>query len=161
MKKGCLIACAIALVSFLAIGAFIWSKRDSIIEGVKGAFEVPEYGEKEFILGQHGDFLKQLDAAATNATSVFKLGAAIEGLTLPESLVFIGIEMDDETTPVIKKFDWDGHNHLIMSGFGAGTLTGDSGTKKIMIYENSGPWTYMDSFVVYFEYKEPQEEKKQ
>ena len=63
-------------------------------------------------------------------------------------------EGDDEKVDVIKNFNWSGKSHLIMNGYGAGTLSKGSDKRVVMIYENDGSWDYMDSFTVYIEHAE-------
>ena len=42
-----------------------------------------------------------------------------------------------------------------MNGYGAGTLSNSEESREVMIYENDGPWEYMDSFMVFIEYTGP------
>ncbi|MDX1519023.1 MAG: hypothetical protein R3318_02790, partial [Gammaproteobacteria bacterium] len=47
------------------------------------------------------------------------------------------------------------HGQVTMNGYGAGTLSNSEESREVMIYENDGPWEYMDSFMVFIEYTGP------
>lgn len=150
--KGCLISIAIIFILVVGGGLFVWINRDTIVPGVQKIFEVPSYGKKEYIDGRYGDLLRSLDSAAKNGFSVMTFGAAVEKMTLPPEVLYVGIVKGEDKTDVIKRFDWNGSGAMMIAGYGAGTLSRGGVTRKIMIYENSGPWKYMDKFVVYIEY---------
>ena len=159
--NGCLIAVAIVFVLVVGGGLFIWINRDTIFTvistGINEAlelpkFELPEYGKQEYIDQEYGELLRTLDATAENGSSIMTFGAPIEGMTLPEEVLYIGINKGEDKTDVIKKFDWSGFSKRTVGGYGAGTLKKAGVSKDIIIYENEGPWNYMDSFVVYIEY---------
>ena len=111
-----------------------------------------EYGEKEYIDNNYGKLLRSIDGAADNANSIMTFGAAVEGLALPENVLYVGINKGDNKTPVIKRFDWNGITRITISGYGSGSLRKPGVRKNIMIYQNKGPWDYMDSFDVFIEY---------
>jgi hypothetical protein len=125
------------------------------------AFEQPEHGKKEYIDQHYGDLLRSIDAAANNATSLFSFGAAVEVLNLPEEVLYVGIIKDKEKTDIIKRFDWNSRSVLTINNYGSGKLGSGRVKKEIMIYENTGPWDYMDKFVVYIEYKGGSESRLQ
>jgi len=167
--KGCLIAVAIVFVLVVGGGLFIWINRDTITTGLTEAFELPDYGKQEYIDQEYGELLRTLDATAGNASSIMTFGAAIEGMTLPEEVLYIGISKEEDKTDiginkgkekidVIKKFDSSNIYTLILYGYGAGTLSKAGVSTDIMIYENVGPWNYMDKFIVYIEYTGDTEE---
>ena len=151
--KGCLTVIAV-IIALLAGGSLlVWMNRDAITTGITQAFEQPEYGKKDYIDKHYGNLLRSLDAAAGSASSLFAFGAAVEGMTLPEEVLFVGINKGQDTTEIIKRFDWNGRSVFTMHNYGSGTLSSGGAKKEIMIYENPGPWDYMDDFVVYIEYK--------
>lgn len=164
--KGCLIAVAILLVLVVAGGGLvIWFNKDAITTGLKDVaeglaelFELPDYGKQEYIDQEYGDLLRTLDAAAEKGSSIMTFGAAVEGITLPEEVLYVGITKGEDVTDVIKRFEWSGHSKTIMFGYGAGSLRTTDMSKDIMIYENAGPWNYMDNFIVYIEYSVGTEE---
>ena len=151
--KGCLTVIAVIIALIAGGGVLVWMNRDAITTGITQAFEQPEYGKKEHIDKHYCDLLRSMDAAATSASSLFSFGAAIEEMNLPEEVLFAGINKGENTTEVVKRFDWSGNSFFISGGYGSGTLSSAAISKNIMIYENNGPWTYMDDFVVYIEYK--------
>ena len=161
MKKGCLIV-FIVVIALIGGGiAFLYSAKDSIIEGIQDALTVPPHGEKDFIEANAGAFLRSLDAAADAATSAAEFEAAVKALEAPAELLYVGVtaaEGDEDKVDVIKNFDWSGKSHLIFNGYGAGTLTKGSDSRDVMIYENDGSWSYMDSFTVYIQHTGPAEE---
>ena len=157
--KGCLIAVAIVFVLVAGGGLLIWINRDTITTGLTDitnglaeSFELPEYGKREYIEQEYGELLRTLDATAENGSSIMTFGAPIEGMTLPEEVLYIGINKGEDKTDVIKKFDWSSRGELTVNGYGAGTLRKAGVSKDIIIYKNEGPWNYMDNFVVYIEY---------
>ena len=157
--KGCLMVVAIVFVLVAGGGALIWINRDTITTeltdlttGLVESFEIPEYGKQEYIEQEYGELLRTLDATAVNGSSIMTFGAPIEGMTLPEEVLYIGINKGEDTTDVIKRFDWNYSSKFTMHGYGAGTLSKAGVSKDIMIYKNEGPWNYMDNFVVYIEY---------
>jgi len=167
--KGCLIVVALVFVLVAGGGVFIWINKDTIITGISEAFEMPEYGKQEYIDQEYGESLRTFDAAAGNASSIMTFGAAIEGMTLPEEVLYVGIYKEDDKTDtginkekekidVIKRFDLSNIHTLIMYGYGAGSLSKAGVSTDIMIYENVGPWDYMDKFIVYIEYTGGKEE---
>jgi len=119
---------------------------------------MPEYGKQEYIEQEYGELLRTLDAAAGNGSSIMTFGAPIEGMNLPEEVIYIGINKGEDKTDVIKKFDWSSSSKFTMHGYGAGTLSKAGVSTDIMIYENVGPWNYMDKFIVYIEYTGDTEE---
>ena len=151
--KGCLIV-IVAIIALIAGGSFlVWLNRDAITTGITQAFEQPEYGKKEYIDKHYGDLLRSMDAVATDSSSLFSFGAAIEALNLPDEVLYVGIHQGQNTTDIIKRFDWSGKSTFTVHNYGSGTLSSGDIKKEIMIYENDGPWDYMDKFVVYIEYK--------
>jgi hypothetical protein len=132
------------IIALMAGGSFI---------GITHAFEQPEHGKKEYIDKHYGDLLRSLDAVAVSASSLFSFGAAIEELNLPEEVLYVGIIKDKEKTDIIKRFNWNSRSVLAINNYGFGKLGSGGVKKEIMIYENDGPWDYMDKFVVYIEYK--------
>lgn len=161
MKKIILFVVVLFLIIILAGGYYIWSNKDTIVSDLKDTietklddvFKLPEYGKKEYIRSRYGQLLQALDEAAANSKSVFKFGAYVEEMKLPEEVVYIGITKGEEKTDIIKRFNWSGHSFTTKNKYGAGTLKG-SRTINIMSYENTGPYNYMDSFIVYIEYTE-------
>ena len=151
--KGCLIV-IVAIITLIAGGSFlVWLNRDAITTGLTQAFEQPEHGKKDYIDKHYGGLLRAMDAAATDSTSLFSFGAAIEALNLPDEVLYIGIQQGENTTDIIKRFDWSGKSTLTVHNYGSGTLSSGDIKNEIMIYENGGPWDYMDKFVVYIEHK--------
>lgn len=151
--KGCLIV-IVAIIALIAGGSFVvWLNRDAITTGITQAFEQPEYGKKEYIDQHYSDLLRAMDAAATNTSSLFSFGAAIEALNLPEDVLYVGIHQGQNTTDIIKRFNWNGKSTFTVHNYGSGSLSSGDIKKEIIIYENDGPWDYMDKFVVYIEYK--------
>jgi len=166
--KGCLIAVAVVFVLVAGGGVFIWINKDTITTSITETMEQtmeqwPEYGKQEYIDQNFGELLRTLDAAAENGSSIMTFGAAVEGMTFPEEVLYVGIykEEDKKDTgvnkgedkiDVFKRFDLWGVNRFTMGGYGYGTLGKDDGKKDIIVYENEGPWEYMDKFVVYIEY---------
>lgn len=150
--KGCLIAIAVVFVLVVGGGVLVWMNKDVIVTGVKEKFKQPDYGKKEYIVKHYGKLLRSIDGAAHNATSIMTFGAAVEGLNLPEEVLYVGINKGKDKTPIIKRFEWSGISTLIMFGYGSGTLHKSGVRKNIIIYSNEGPWDYMDSFDVYIEY---------
>lgn len=161
--KGCLIAVAILLVLVAGGGLVIWFNKDAITTGLEDVAEdvaeglvellkSPDHGKQEYIDQEYGDLLSTLDAAAEKGSSIMTFGAAVEGITLPEEVLYVGIGKGEDITDVIKRFEWNGHSTTIMSGYGAGSLSTTDESKDILIYENEGPWNYMDKFIVYIEY---------
>ena len=149
------------MVVVLGIGGatVLYLKKDSILEGIQEGIEealtLPPHGEKDFIEAQAGEFLRGLDAAADTATSSAEFEAAVKALKAPAALLYVGVtaaEGDDDQIEVIKNFNWSGKSHLIFSGYGAGTLTKGGDSRDVMIYENDGSWSYMDSFTVYIQH---------
>lgn len=117
------------------------------------AFEPPEHGKKDYIDQHYGDLLRSMDAAAASASSLFSFGAAIEALNLSEEVLYVGTVKDKDKTDIIKRFNWNSRSVLAINNYGSGKLGSGRIKKEIMIYENDGPWDYMDKFVVYIEYK--------
>lgn len=156
--KGCLITVVIIVVLLAGGGLFVWVNRDEIMTEAKQKFELPKYGKKEYIENKYSDLLRSLDTAANNGSSIMTFGAAVEGLTLPEEVLYVGINKGENKTDVIKRFAWSSISRIIMFGYGSGTLGKAGVSKKIIIYENNGPWDYMDSFVVFIEYTGGMEE---
>lgn len=157
--KGCLIAIAILLVLLAGGSLLIWSNKDTIkgeleelAEELAESIDLPDYGKQEYIEKKYGSVLRALDEAAVNGSSIMTFGAAVEGLALPEEILYVGINKGEDVTDVIKRFEWSGHKKITMSGYGAGSLSSVNVNKEIIIYENEGPWNYMDSFIVYIEY---------
>lgn len=128
--KGCLIAVAVVFILVLGTGLLIWSKKDDIITGVSNAMELPDYGKQEYIDANYGEVIRSLDTAAMDATSVFSFGAAVEAMSLPPEVLYIGINQGEEKTEVIKRFEWNGSNFLTMGAYGAGTLSKNDSVKK-------------------------------
>ncbi len=164
--KGCLIAIAILLALVAGGGLVIWYNKDAITtelknvaEGLPELLDLPDYGKQEYIDQEYGDLLRVIDAAAENASSIMTFGAAVEGITLPEEVLYVGINEGEDITDVIKQFEWSGYSKTIMSGYGAGSLSTVGVSKDIMIYKNEGPWNYMDNFIVYIEYSVGTEER--
>ena len=161
MKKVILLIFLLFVIVVLAGGFYIWSNKDTIVSDLKDTietklddvFKLPEYGKKEYIRSRYGQLLQALDEAAANSKSVFKFGASVEEMKLPEEVVYIGITKGEEKTDIIKRFNWSGHSFTTKNKYGAGTLKG-ARTINIMSYENTGPYNYMDSFIVYIEYTE-------
>ena len=121
---------------------------------------MPPHGEQAFIDAQHGTFLRALDDAATTATSTDTFRSAVTALSTPPAVLFVGFTEDaddDEMSDIVKTFDWSGHSRTVLNGYGAGTLSKGGDERTIMIYENSGPWDYMESFTVYIEHTETEE----
>lgn len=159
--NGCLLA--LLFLSFLVVGSclLIFKNKDSLLEsatrgmenavkGLENVIDMPYYGEQEYILSLHGDFIYRLKSVAQTSTSLFTFAASVEEMDKPESLVYFAIVKDDETTDVIKKLDWSGRSTVVMNGYGAGTFKTGGKQQAVMIYNNSGPWAYMDEFKVYF-----------
>ena len=159
--KGCLIAVAIVFVLVAGGGVFIWTSVTETME------QWPEYGKQEYIDQNFGELLRTLDAAAENGSSIMTFGAAVEGMTLPEEVLYVGIykelesgkdlvqelrQQEKDKIDVFKRFDLGSLSRYTMGGYGYGTLGKDDGRKDIIIYQNKGPWDYMDKFVVYIEY---------
>jgi hypothetical protein len=163
--KGCLITVVITSVLAAAGAVLVWVNRDTIVSGFESAFEMPEYGEKEYIDNEYGVLLRSLDAAAREAFSVMTFGAAVQRMELAEPVLYVGVNQGEDKTDVIKRFEWSGKSTIISSGYGAGTLKNIDASKDIMIYKNDGPWGYMDNFVVYIEHagntEEPVERQQQ
>jgi len=151
--KGCLIGVAVLIVLVMAGALLVWNQRDTIITGLENVFDMPEYGKEEYILPLYGEQLQSILAAANNADSLFQFGAAIETMGLPEEVIYVGIEQGEETTDIIKKFDWSGHSLLSSGVYGAGSLSQGNTNKEIMTYTQEGDWRYMDKFTVYIEHK--------
>ena len=160
--KGCLIGVAVFIVLVMGGALLVWNQRDTILIGLENTFEIPEYGKEEYIQPLYGDQLQSILAAANNADSLFQFGAAIETMNLPVEVIYVGIEQGEETTDIIKKFDWNSHS-LVSSGvYGAGTLNQGETSKEIMTYTQAGDWSYMDKIMVYIEHKNvPSAEKTQ
>ena len=156
--KGCLTAIAVVLVLVISGSVLVWTNRDAIITGVTDALDVPEHGKREYIEAAYGELLRAIDTAAVSNNSILSFGAAIESMALPGEVIYVAINKGEDTTTVVRKFDWNGSSTIVMSGYGAGTLSKGNDTRNIMIYKNEGPWDYMDNFVVYIEYTgEPQQ----
>jgi len=161
MKKVILLIFLLFVIVVLAGGFYIWNNKETIVSDVintvetklEDVFKLPEYGKKEYIRSRYGQLLQALDEVAANSKSVFKFGASVEEMKLPEEVVYVGITKGDEKTDIIKRFDWSGHSLTTKNKYGAGTLKGYK-TINIMSYENTGPYNYMDNFVVYIEYTE-------
>ena len=161
MKKVILLIFLLFVIVVLAGGFYIWSNKDTIVSDVintvetklDDVFKLPEYGKKEYIRSRYGQLLKALDEAAAYSNSVFKFGASVEEMKLPEEVVYIGIIKGEEKTDIIKRFNWSGHSLTTKNKYGAGTLKGAT-TINIMSYENTGPYNYMNSFILYIEYTE-------
>lgn len=151
--KGCLTAMVITITLLLGSGVYMWINRDSIFMSISEAFEQPEYGKKEYIDKQYGDLLRAMDKAADSSSSIFSFGAAIESMVLPKEVIYIGTIDGKEKTDIIKRFDWNGSNISTLNYYGSGTLSSGAVTKTIMIYKNSGSWSYMDEFAVYIEHE--------
>ncbi len=113
---------------------------------------MPPYGEEQYIRSRYGDILDKIDKAADSSNSLFKFGATIEELKLPPEFVYVGIMKGDEKTDIIKRFEWSGNRLTTLGDYGAGYLKGDK-TIDIMIYKKEKHWGYMNSFMVYIEYK--------
>lgn len=166
--KGCLIAVAIVFVLVAGGGVLIWINQDTIFSSITETMEQtmeqwPEYGKQEYIDQNFGELLRTLDAAAENGSSIMTFGAAVEGMTLPEEVLYVGIYKEEDKKDigvnkgedkidVFKRFDLGGLSRFTMGGYGYGTLGKDDERKDIIIYMNEGPWSYMDKFVVYIEY---------
>lgn len=161
MVKGCLFSFIAGLVILFIVIGTIWFNREDIAEGIgesfKGAIkalDVPEYGKKEYIEEKHGLILQIIKDHANESESVFQFAAAIEELPFPKEFVYIAAHQADNTTDIIKKIEWDGQSTKIINNCGVGTLHTEKGPVTVMIYEHIGPYSYMDSFKVYIEYKE-------
>lgn len=159
--KGCLLA--LLLLGFLVVGSclLIYKNKDALLDsasrgmenavkGLENVIDMPYYGEQEYILTQHGTFINQLKATAQGNTSLFSFAAAVEKMPKPDALVYFGIVKGKDTTEVIRKIEWSGRSTVVMNGYGAGRFNADGKQFNIMIYENSGPWAYMDEFKAYF-----------
>lgn len=159
--NGCLLA--LLFLGFLVVGSclLIFKNKDSLLEsasrgmenavkGLENVIDMPYYGKQEYILSQHGTFIHQLKAAAQGNTSLFSFAAAVEKMNKPESLVYFGVVKGKDVTDVIKNLEWQSRSTVVMNGYGAGTFSSDGKQVQVMIYENSGPWAYMDEFKAYF-----------
>lgn len=153
MIKGCLIAAGVAFAVLVGTGAFIWTKRDAIVKGIQEAVQLPAHGKPDYIKPRHGALFEQIDELAKSANSQFEFAAAVEKLELPEAVVYIGFKAGTGTTDIVKRKQWDGHNTLVWNHYGAGSLNVAGKQIEIMIYENPGPWDYMDGYLVYLEYQ--------
>ena len=158
--NGCLFL--LLFLAFLIGGScLLFSKnKDSLLENlneglqesVKNAFALPYYGEKEYITARYGELINTFKQAAQSNVSLFSFAAAIEKMSLPNEVVYFAISKDGEKTEVIKKIEWSGYSSVVSNGYGAGQLSTNDKTCLVMIYENAGPWSYMDEFVVYIEH---------
>jgi len=152
--RGCLLA--LLFLGFLVVGSclLIYKNKDALLEsasrGLESVIDMPYYGEQEYILSQHGTFINQLKAAAQGNTSLFSFAAAVEKMPKPDALVYFGIVKGKDKTDVIRKIEWSGRSTVVMNGYGAGKFNADGKQINVMIYENSGPWAYMDEFKAYF-----------
>lgn len=152
--NGCLLA--LLFLGFLVVGSclLIFKNKDSLFEsasrGLENIIDMPYYGKQDYILSKHGTFIHQLKAAAQGNTSLFSFAAAVEKMDKPEALVYFGIVTGKETTDVIKRLEWSGHSTVVINGYGAGMFSSNGKQVQVMIYENSGPWAYMDEFKAYF-----------
>lgn len=159
--NGCLLA--LLFLSFLVVGSclLIYKNRDSLldsaaqgmqnaVQGIENLVDVPYYGREEYIRLKQGAFIEQIDALATTNSSLFSFAAAVEKMQKPDDLLFVGITHNDETVDVIKVSQWSNHSSIIMNGFGSGKVYIDGKEVVFMIYQNSGPWNYMEQFKVYF-----------
>ncbi len=153
MIKGCLISAAVAFAIVVGAGVYLWTKKDAIVQGIKEVVELPDHGKEDFIKPRYGDLFAKIDEAANGASTRFEFAAAVEKLKLPEVVVYVGFKAGAGATDIVKRKEWNGRNTLVMNGYGAGNLNLDGTTIEIMIYENPGPWTYMDGYVVYLEHK--------
>ncbi len=151
--KGCLTVIAVLLWLIAGGGLYLWTHRDDLKTGLIEMMDVPEYGRREYIEERHGEFLRSVDAAAGEAFSVMTFGAAVEKMHPPAEVLYVGINKDDEEIDVIKRFDWNRRSKVTIDRYGAGVLGNGEASRKIMIYENDGPWDYMDSFVIYLEHE--------
>ncbi len=147
--KGCLIG--IVIFMGLAGGAvlLVWNHRDTIQEGLEQVFELPEHGREEFIRPRYGQLLDAILTAADRSESLFQFGAAIETMALPAEVIYVGAEKGEQTTDIIRTFDWGGHSLVSSGEYGAGTLSQGNENRQVMTYSKTGAWSYMDKFMVY------------
>ncbi len=159
--NGCLLA--LLFLSFLVVGSclLIYKNRDALLDsaaqgmqnaaqGIENLVDLPYYGREEYIRLKQGAFIEQLDNLATNNDSLFSFAAAVEKMHKPDDLLYVGIMHNGETVDVIKVDKWSGHSTIIMNGYGAGTVKINGNDVTFMIYQNSGPWDYMERVKVYF-----------
>ncbi len=70
-------------------------------------------------------------------------------MPMPDEVIYLAIKQADHDTEFIKKFDWSGQSTMIFGKYGSSTLRHAGDKVEITIYKHSGPWQYMDAFVVY------------
>ena len=68
----------------------------------------------------------------------------------PDELIYFAIIRGKDTMDVIRTLQWSGRSTIVMNGYGAARFSSDGNDIKVMIYENGGPWPYMDEFKAYF-----------
>ena len=153
IAKGCFLVLLFMTILIAGSCWLIVKNKDSVVSGIssgmKDLFELPYYGESEYILMHYADLLDSLETAATNSHSLFQFAAEIENLTLPDEIIYVAIEKGDEETPVIRKLEWSGQSTMVVGNFGAGSFNSSNEKVQFSIYQSSGSWDYMDRYIVY------------